>query len=992
MVGSASETGNGSGAMHERRARVARRALAWWVTGVLFVGILPVSSAIADPFGIQAFDGQVTAGPAPNPQPDPSDPADPANFAAPFTQAGGHPYAVSTQIRLNRKTDPVNGPFWPSEPVKDIIVDAPPGLTGNPTVVRQCSMDHIAVPDGKPTCEPASQVGVVQLIIQFCFGPGLCAPAVTSNVALYSMIPPPDVPARLAFSAGGTIVTLDAELRSGSDYGLSIHGKDAGEALPIIGANVTLWGTPSDSSHDTERSCPGELPPPDGPAATDPACGVPYTRPDPQAFLTMPTACPLAGQGLTTTMRTSSWFNPTHFETASFESHLPPGLPDLLPGGEPPLVPPAQWGAPQGPTGCDQVPFDPSFTAKPETPSSPGTSGWTFDLTIPQDDIANPDTIAQGALKQASVTLPEGVRVSPAAADGLGACSPSQIALHSASDPTCPSSSKIGSMTIDTPLLDQALDGAIYLAKPFDNPSGSLLAVYLVAKGPGVVVKLPGSVTPDPATGRISTTFDNNPQAPFSRVHLEFFGGPRAALANPQRCGTYTTTAAMTSWSGKTVTSNSTFTTSHDGKGAPCPRSKFDPKLVAGTMTSRGDVPNGGSYSSFSLTLSRDDEDEELAAIQRVHMPNGLLAKLAGVPLCSPTDVTAGTCGERSRIGSVTAAAGVGPNPFAVKGSVYIGGPYKGAPFSLLIAVPVVAGPFDLGTVAVRSALFVNRKTADLDISTDPLPTILQGIPLQVRVVNVTIDRRDFILNPTSCNAKRISATVRSTLGTLAGPSSRFQVADCRSLPLRPRLRLLVGARNHTRRGVSTPFTTILTQTPHQANLKSVSVLLPLSLNARLNVVNNACTMEQFDSGRCAKARAGTAVAVTPLLSHALRGGVYLVKDPNRPPGSLPNLIVALRGQVDFDLVGRVKIPATNQLGTRFGTIPDVPITRFKLRLVAGKNGPLGAAADLCTPSARRAVAHVAFRGQNGALFESDQRLEVHGCGDRSRRDQRHHR
>ncbi len=501
------------------------------------------------------------------------------------------------------------------------------------------------------------------------------------------------------------------------------------------------------------------------------------------------------------------------------------------------------------------------------------------------------------------------------------------------------------------------------------------MALYLVAKGPGLIVKLPGSVSPNGSTGQLSATFDNNPQLPFEKLHLEFNTGPRAPLSNPPRCGTYTTHAVLESWSGKTLPSDSSFTTSHDGKGKPCPAAQFSPDFSAGTVN-----PVAGASSPFTMTLSRDDDDDEFAAIRNVDMPNGLLAHIADIEtLCPAAQVKAGTCAESSRIGTVTTAAGPGPNPFELQGRVYLGGALDNAPFSLSIVVPAKAGPFDLGTVVVTSKIFVDRHTADLNIVTEPLPTILEGIPLQVRLVNVAIDRPGFMLNPTSCAEKRIGAEVAATSGRVANVTTRFQVGNCDALDLDPKLTLQVGAKGRTTVGASTPLRAVLRMPKGGSNLKAVKVTLPLVLNARLPVIQEACTQAEFDAGNCEKARAGSAIVKTPLLKEPLRGGAYFVKDPTKPKGSLPNLIVALRGQVDFDLTGKVAIPGSSRLSTTFSA-PDVPLSKFTLSLVAGKHGPLGVANNLCTRQARRAVAQVAFRGQNGDLVRERNRLVIAGC------------
>jgi hypothetical protein len=937
------------------------------VLGLVVVLTLALQHPAQAAFGVANFDGQVTDA-----------------SGNPFTQAGGHPFALSTEIDYNAHLQlipptPLSA-LYPDEPTKDITVNTPPGLAGDPTAVAKCTLGELAYdrnapsnPQG-PLCPVASQIGTAVVTVD-----GLGTPTHDfPPLPVYNMVPPPNVPARFGFNVvnTGVIVLLDASVRSGSDYGISVKVNDVSEGLAILGTKLTLWGVPGDPAHDPDRACPGlDVPGTGGPPASDPSCPTQVTGGAlPQApFLRMPTSCPSdpSTTGLPWSMETDSWLHPGAIQTASFVSHVAPGLPDdpNFPG-----LLPAGWGHPQGMTGCADVPFDPTFTAAPATPASPGASGYTFDLSLPQPN--DPSLIGESDLRSATVTLPAGVRVSPSAAHGLQGCSPAQIALASAADPTCPDGSKVGTVRIVTPLLDQPLDGSVYLATPHDNPTKSLLAIYLVAKGPGVTLKLPGSVSADPVTGQLKTTFDNQPQLPFSNLHLEFFGGNRASLTNPPTCGTYTTHAVMVGWSGKTVTSDSSFTTSHDGHGAPCPGPQFAPSFSAGTTN-----PIAGRHSPLTVTVARSDDDQEIASIDSIGMPDGLLAKIASVPLCANAQSRAGTCGAASQIGTVTTAAGPGPDPFAVSGRVYLAGRYKTAPFSLSVVVPVVAGPFDLGTVVIRSAVFVDRHNATLRVATDPLPTILQGIPLQVRLVNVTIDRPGFVLNPTSCATKQITSTIRSTGGLVSHPSERFQAAECQSLGFAPKMVLSVGGRGHTAHGASTPLTTTLTMPKGQANLKSVSVALPETLNARLDIVNRACTQAQFDAGHCEQARAGTAVAVTPLLSHALRGGVYFVKTAKK--GALPNLVVALRGQVDFDLVGKITIPGGTKLATRFGTIPDVPVSKFVLRLVSGRNGPVGDAANLCAKRSRQATAGVTFIGQNGKVVSVRQALRIGGCAKR---------
>jgi hypothetical protein len=888
-------------------------------------------------------------------------------------QAGGHPYALQTSILFNTVTDPQFGPEWPAEPTRDVVVDMPPGYVGSPAGVGECKPSDLApnlVEFPGPLCPPSSQVGVATIHV----AGGFTIPffAGTPGVAVYNLVPPPGVPAEFGLNVFGAVITLQAAVRSGGasardrDDGLTIVGAKITQALAVTGIDVSFWGAPADPSHTPERDCPGQAQLALGGTAT---C---ESQAPLKWFLRNPTSCTAPGAGLQADLYMDSWFHPgavqpngrpdlsdPRWKSASYITHDPPAFPN----------PP---GPQDGPGGCDQVPFDPTQQFGPDTPARAGEpSGFAFDLNLPQS--TDPNAIGEADLRKAVVTLPAGVRISPAAADGLSACSQTQIGIGSSSDPTCPDASKLGTVTITTPLLDQQLTGAMYLATPHDNPFGSLLAMYLVAKGPGVIIKLPGRIDADASSGQLTTTFDDNPQLPFSKLHLAFRAGSRAPLVTPDACGSYTTKAELTSWSGKTVEADSSFSVDQASDGSPCAPSGFAPTFVAGTLS-----PVAGHSSPLSVAVSRSDREQELRALT-VSTPGGVLGDIASRVLCPDSAANAGACIDVSRIGSVTVGAGAGPSPFFItSGRVYITGPYKGAPFGLSIVVPAVAGPFDLGNVVVRAAIFIDRRTAALRVVSDPLPTILQGIPFDLRDVRVVIDRPGFITNPTSCAVKRIAGTITSVEGATAHAASRFQVGDCASLPLAPRIALTVGGRHHTRTGVTTPLTTTITQRPGESNLRSVSVTLPGTLNARLRVVNRACTLAQFEAGHCSRsARAGSAVAVTPLLRDPLRGSAYFVKNPAR---TLPDLMIGLRGQVSLDLTGKVSIPGGTRLSTRFDTIPDAPITKFVLRLVSGRNGPLGTVTNLCTAAAKRAPASIGVRGQNGLVIQAEQRLRIRGC------------
>ncbi len=880
----------------------------------------PTTITTAPPrFGVAAFDGTVLDA-----------------AGEPYRQAGGHPFAATVSLDFNTTTNPapLKGRLWPVEPVKDVLVDLPPGLVGDPTAAETCTADELAAGGllARLECPPSAQVGVAVVRLN-----AVNARSVWGPLPVFNMVPPPDVPARFGFNVAGTVVTLDGALRSDGDYGLSVRVRDVPQGLAIAGTTLTFWGVPGAAVHDPERACRGELAPWQG----GPICQAGGAH---KAFLRNPTSCTPDDVGLPVDVALDSWVRPGVFERARFVSHLPRGYPWA----------PEDWGPEAGTTGCGAVPFDPGLVVTPASRAAGVPSGYVFELTLPQSD--RPEPIGQADVRRAVVRLPEGVRVNPAAADGLAGCSPAEIGLRSLAEPSCPDGSRVGTVSIVTPLLDAPLEGSIYLAAPRANPFDSLLAVYVVARGPGLIVKLAGRVESDPLSGQLTAVFDELPQLPFSSVRFVFDGGPRAVLVNPPSCGSYAARAELVAWSGAVRAVESAFDVTGGCFGAGA--RPFSPGFLAGVES-----PVAGGSSPFHLRVTRADADEELRRVT-LRLPRGLLGRLADVVLCSAVDAAAGTCPEASRVGRVVAGAGAGPLPFWVSGGrVYVTGPYGGAPYGLSVVVPAVAGPFDLGVVVVRAAVFVDRRTAALRAVTDPLPRVLEGIPLQLRDVRVAIDRPGFMVLPTGCGEKRVRGVVESTAGRVVGVGSRFQVGDCGALPFRPRLRFFVGARGYTRAGFSTPLTAVLTQRPGEAGIQRVSVTLPSILSALIPVIEDACSPEEFAADRCEVARIGTAVAVTPLLRDPLRGGVYLVRPPGQP---LPDLVVALRGQVSVDLVGRVAILGGRYLGATFDDVPDVPIRRFVLRFHAGPRGVVGLARGLCGAEGAAGVARVRIASQSG--------------------------
>lgn len=844
-----------------------------------------------------------------------------------YTQAGGHPYAMKVVIGLTTTGALTSrNPKSASANLRTVEVELPPGLIGNPMATPRCESALM-----KPNqCPGSDQVGLATVF----------SPRGTSEFGpVYNLTPPTGVAAQLGarFNVFGT-ARIDAGVRTGSDYGVTANSifVTADEAVERI--EMTLWGVPASEHHFSERFCRG--------------AGLPGCSSDAPLvpFLTNPTSCP---GPLTSTLRVDAWQDPGSFVSA--DAQLP------------------------SPSGCDRLDFRPTITVQPDVRSYESPTGLHVGLHVPQNQ--NPSGLAEANLKDATVTLPPGITVNPSGANGLAACSPAQIELRAAAAATCPDAAKIGSVEVETPLLDHPLPGAVYVATPHDNPFGSLLAIYVAVDDPrsGIAVKLAGKVTPDPHTGQLTTTFGENPQLPFEDFKLDFFGGQDAALMTPQACGQYTTSTTMTPWSANGDAHPSDSVRIDSGPiGSACvsdpARAPNGPAFSAGAVT-----PLAGSYSPFVLRLSRPDGSQRLQRVSAT-LPEGQLARLAGVPYCPQPSLDGASgrsgrseqadpsCPAASRVGSVDVGAGAGPHPYHVAGTVYLAGPYEGAPLSLAIVVPAQAGPFDLGTVVVRTALHVDPTTAQVNAVSDPIPTILQGIPLDLRSISLNLDRPRFTLNPTSCDRMSVEAAATSVFGQVAPLSSRFQVGGCRGLGFAPQLSTrLFGP---TGRGGYPRLRAVLTAKPGRANIARTAVTLPHSEFLAQEHIRTVCTRAQFAARGCPKGSVyGSAKAWSPLLGQPLSGPVYLRS--NGGERQLPDLVAALRGPasqpIEIDLVGFVD-SVNGGIRTRFESVPDAPVSKFLLAMKGGAKGLLVNSGNLCRVQSRATVRMSAHNGK-GQVF-----------------------
>jgi hypothetical protein len=753
---------------------------------------------------------------------------------------------------------------------------------------------------------------------------------------LYNIVPEHGAAAELGFydSLNGSHVLYASVVPTPGGYVLRTTSREIPQ-VQLADVLVTLYGNPA------ER---------DGSGST------------PVAFFTNPSYC--SSEPLVTSAHMDSWQNPGRYTSD--------GSPDF---SDPAWVGTTSESPPV--TGCDALHFESSLSAQPETSAADSPTGLAIQARIPQSQT--PGSLGTPPLRDATVTLPAGLTINPSAAGGLGACTEAQIALGTNIQPSCPADSKIGTLEVTTPAVATVLQGLVYLAAQNENPFHSLLAGYIVVDDPttGVLVKVPGRIEPDPVTGQVTVRVQQIPQFPFSDLKLHVFGGPRGPLSTPAGCGTYTTSALLTPWSAPD--SGPPFNASDSFQiDTGCPN-VFSPSFTAGTVNNQA-----GAFSPFTATFSRSDQDQNLAGVT-VTTPPGLLGILRGVERCPEPQAGQGACGPNSLIGHTTVGAGSGPDPFYVQGAqdqVFLTGPYKGAPFGLSVVVPAVAGPFNLGNVVVRAAIQVDPHTAQITVVSDPLPTILQGIPLNVRTVNVTIDRPGFMFNPTNCEPLSVGGALTSTQGATANVSSRFQAANCANLPFHPVFTVSTQAKTSKHNGASL---TVKTTYPKgaQANIRSVGVTLPKQLPSRLTTIQQACTETAFaaNPASCpAGSNIGIATASTPILTAPATGPVYLVSHGG---AAFPDVVIVFQDEgVTLDLVGSVNIKH-GITSSSFASVPDAPISSFQLTL---PEGPHSALATVLPAKARGSLCGTSLSmpftitGQNGAVLKQNIKIAVTGC------------
>jgi hypothetical protein len=942
-------------------------------------GASPASASASDPttialvpFGVQSFTTSVTE-----------------SLGNPFTQAGGHPFSANATFVFNYVPDDFGALKTAGGSPKDIETELPTGFVGDPQATPKCSAETFAQNNETP-CPSDTAVGY----IHFSYSQGRIVagrpePFAVFADPVYNLVPGPGHPAAFGFIGGVSFAhfTLNAKVRSDGDYGITISSPYTttptllAASVTFCENGVTVGGGPDEHTASCAPTSAGATP-----------------------FLTNPSEC--SGPAPFTTLRANTYEDPAGYASMSSYAGAPSGAPSFV--GQP-----GTSGTPDAGTafvtGCNVLQFQPEVQFKPSQASEGGTSqadeptGATFALKVPQpeEDATN----ATPDLKSATVTLPAGMTVDPSAADGLQACSNAQFGLGSTVEPAvqaaCPSASQIGTVKVITPLLEKPLAGEVFIGQPdcapcssTDAQEGHIFRLFLQAYSPeqGVVVKLAGKVSANPTTGQLQATFTQQPQLPFSELVLTFNGGARAPLANPQSCGTFTTTTDLTPWSAPgtgglsgteaitgtaDATPSSSFNVDWNGQGGACPSSlPFSPSFSAGSQT-----PTGGASSPFSVTFGREDREQDISAIS-LSTPPGLLGMVSQVSQCPEAQANAGTCGPESEIGSTTVGAGPGPDPFYLGGKVYLTGPYKGAPFGLSIVVPAVAGPFNLGTVVVRASIAVNPSTAALTIASDPLPQFVDGVQLRLRKINVEVNRPGFMLNPTSCAQQQVTATIAAAQGASAPVSSPFEVGGCQNLPFAPKLTASTEGHASKANGASLDVK-IESAGVGQANIAKVDLQLPVALPSRLSTLQKACLAAVFNANPAAceeDSVIGKATIDTPILKAPLTGPAYLVSHGG---AAFPDVEFVLQGEgVTLILDGKTDIK-NGITYSRFESAPDAPFTTFETELPTGPHSILGAYVpasanyNLCGTSLAMPTIITA---QNGAQIKQTTKIAVTGC------------
>jgi hypothetical protein len=855
-----------------------------------------------------------------------------------FRQAAGHPQVGFTQF-ITKTEDGV-----PVRNLKTVRVDLPVGLSVNPQATAQCELGPGESPTAI-TCAPTTKVGTSAVT---AVNPLTRFSLTLPPADVFNLVPRDGQPARFGLSILGNDVYLEAGIAWEDDYHehftidvarLELPGIPGLEVARILKNRLVFDGRAGDGTLTG-----------DGTFITTPStCFDPNVSPFEHTYSTF--------------LRADSYeVSDPSFPNGSefFESMLPPR---------------------EMPRGCDRVDLEGSSVGiDPQTVQTDSPAGAAVNVDVPH--IRGGDRVAKSHVKDGHIALPVGMGLNPSAANGLETCTDAQFGKGTRNLVACPAASRIGTVSVQTPPLPpDSLAGDVYVGRQLsrDPASGEEYRIFVDAKSDryGISARLVGNVRADPLTGQLVTTFADNPQVPFSSFRIDLNDGPRAPLTSPPICEPGEATSQLVPWSGSppSAPASGIILTSAPG-GGDCARTlaerPFDPGFGAKTTN-----PKGGAFSQLHVDVARVDGNQELKGVN-VDLPPGMTAKLAGVRYCPEAAIAAAaangglaeqamsSCPSSSLIGSVAASAGSGPEPLHISGKAFLAGPFNGAPLSLAVVTPATAGPFDLGSVVVRVALFVDPKTAQVHAVSDPIPHVFGGALLGIRSIAVKIDRRQFSLNPTNCAPMAFGGTLRGGGANPGDPaaftskpvSAPFRVSGCEKLAFRPKLHMRLFGGMH--RAKNPKLRAVLRAREGDANIRRAAVTLPRTIFLDQASLARVCTRPQYAAGDCPRDSIyGYARASTPLLDAPLRGPVYLRSSDNL----LPDLVASLRGQVNIELAGRIDTSNAGGIRTTFDVVPDVPVSRFILTMRGGKNGLLVNSVNQCR---KRTRVIARFRGQNG--------------------------
>jgi hypothetical protein len=866
--------------------------------------------------------------------------------------AGAHP-----DIEMSFSLESPGAP----ESAQNVAVNTSEGVFGNPNATIRCTSADFSLDQ----CPSGSQIGLVTVHANsdselLGTAPIFNLGATETEPALFGLvIPTIDVP-----------VLIPVAVRTGSDYGLRFTVSNLTQLAPLASADLIFWGFPANSSHDGDRFPKGS---PGDPAGCPGNTGGPNGG---TGCIASPTAAAETVHPLTD--------NPSHCTGEPLSVSL-----DVTTYQDPDNPTRAEAAYPET-TDCYNMVFKPVLQATPTSHETDSAAGLDIDLRSPQPLT---EATTPSAIKQAILTLPEGLTINPDAADGQRACSDADANFGTESPAECPDNSKIGTFSVDSPALDGPLTGSIYIGQPLPEDQYRL---FMAADGFGIHAKLVGAFRPDPVTGQVAVYLNDLPQVPFDDFQVHLFASDRGLMATPTACHVYPVEARFFPWNDVLPDQNSLqfFSLGEGPHGADCPGEvrPFHPRLTAGTSN-----PLAGAYSDFALQLDREDGDQFLGDVN-FRMPPGFTGDLRGISYCQETSIQAAaaklgederanpSCPESSQIGTTNVAAGPGDHPFHAVGKMYLAGPFKGAPLSLAAITPALAGPYDYGTVVVRVALHVDPYTAQVSAVSDTVPSIIGGIPIRLRSIRVHIDRPSFTINPTNCSLMSVDSEGIGDQGTVAQFSSYFHAVNCLALPFKPKMAIhQLGGHKRTRRDANPALQFDLITRPGDANIRSLAVTLPNAFEIDQNHLGNLCTEKELAATKCAGRQAiGEATTVTPLLDEPLHGLVYAVSGL----GGLPRLAFVLGGQVD--LLPRAETISLNggRLKTTVPVVPDAAIGHFHLLIYGGKHGYLANTRSLCAHASR---VQIEYKGQNGV--KRKQRVGVKTpCGKGSARHKHHRR